>query len=378
MAAKKRKPPIGARPGTLMVDTALPRPRIHLIRYSGESIHEEEVKEIASLRPILASAEFAWIDVQGLGHAQTIEGLGEIFSIHPLALEDIVHASARPKAEIYPENLLIAVRMLQLDGGGEITIRQMSLVVGRNYVLTFQETYGDVLEPVRVRLRGGGKKLRSTGPGYLAYAIIDTIVDAYLPIIEHFTVELDTLEEQVLEQPEPAALRSLNRIRKELGRIRRSVSPQREAIGSLIRDPNDFVDETSRLYLRDTYDHCLMTSEAVETSRELVNGLMNTYMSAVSNRMNEVMKTLTLVTSLFVPLTFMAGIYGMNFEVMPELHWRWSYPVLLLLMLIAAAGMLVHFRRRGWIGREAAGRREEPDRRGEGSRSEDRGGRLLE
>jgi magnesium transporter len=374
MAARKRKPPIGARPGTLVVDAALPRPRIHLVRYSNEAIHEEEVKEIASLRPILASSEFAWIDVQGLGHARTIEGLGEIFSIHPLALEDIVHASARPKAEVYPKNLLIAVRMLQLGGAGVIAIEQMSLLVGRNYVLTFQETYGDVLDPVRARLRAGGTMIRSTGPGYLAYAIIDTIVDAYLPIIEHFAMELETLEEQVLEKPEPATLRLLNRIRKELARIRRSVAPQREAISSLIRDPNDFVDDTARLYLRDTYDHCLMTSEAVETSREVVNGLMNTYLSVVSNRMNEVMKTLTLIASIFVPLTFMAGIYGMNFEVMPELHWRWSYPVLLLLMLIAAAGMVLHFRRRGWIGREDPGPREEPDRPGEGKRRGDRDG----
>lgn len=373
MAARKRKPPIGARPGTLAVDAALPRPRIHLIRYSEEALHEETVREIASLRPILASSQFAWVDVQGLGDAKTIEGLGEIFSIHPLALEDIAHASVRPKAEVYPENLLIAVRMLQIDGGGSVAIEQLSLLVGRNYVLTFQETYGDVLDPVRARLRAGGAKIRSRGPGYLAYAIIDTIVDAYVPVVERFSAEIETLEEQVLDQAEPATLRSLNRIRKELARIRRSVAPQREAISSLIRDPNDFVDETARLYLRDTYDHCLMTAEAIETSREVVNGLMNTYLSVVSNRMNEVMKTLTLIASIFVPLTFLAGIYGMNFDVMPELRWKWSYPVLLLVMLVAAAGMLIHFRRRGWIGGGGRGRREERDRPGEGKRGGERG-----
>lgn len=357
MAKRKRKPPIGARPGTLVVDAALPEPRIHLIRYSKDSIHEETVAQVDSLRSILASSGFAWIDVQGLGRAPTIEALGEIFSIHPLALEDIVHASVRPKAEIYPENLLIAVRMLQVDGTGEIAVEQMSLLVGRNYVLTFQETYGDVLDPVRARLRAGGTTIRSAGPGYLAYAIIDTIVDAYLPVIEHLDAEIEILEEEVLEQAEPATLRSLNRIRKELTRIRRSVGPQREAINSLVRDGHVFIGETARLYLRDTYDHCLLTSETVESSRELVNGLLNTYLSAVSNRMNEVVKTLTLIASIFVPLTFIAGIYGMNFEAMPELHWKWSYPALLLLMAITAAGMLIHFRRRGWIGKGDPGRR---------------------
>jgi len=376
MTRVRRKPPIGARPGTLMVNTALPAPRIHLIQYSKETIHEADVSDVASLQSVLASSGFAWIDVQGLGDSRTIEALGGIFSIHPLALEDIVHASVRPKAEAYPDNLLIAARMLQIDGGGDIIVEQMSLLVGRNYVLTFQEVYGDVLDPVRARLRAGSTMIRSAGPAYLAYAILDTIVDAYLPVIEHFGLELEDLEERVLEQPEPATLRSLNRIRKELARIRRSVGPQREAINSLIRDHSEFMDDTSRMYLRDTYDHCLLTSEAVETSRELVTALMNTYLSSLSNRMNEVMKTLTIIASIFVPLTFMAGIYGMNFETMPELHYRWAYPALLILMAITAGGMLLYFRRKGWLGEVERKERDEQDGSPQVAEADDRQGRT--
>ena len=351
MPRKKRNPPIGARPGTLVIDAGLAAPEIRLIRYSKDSIREAAVRDVETLRQTPGSPDFHWIDVQGLGDQKILETLGEIFSIHPLALEDVVHAPIRPKSEVYDHNLFVVARMLHGGGQDDVDAEQVSIFVGKNYVLTFQERSGDILDPVRARLRAGHRMIRSAGSGYLAYAILDTIVDGYLPVIEQIGDRLEAMEERVMEHPTPQTLRDLNKIKNLLVRVRRAITPQREAVSSLVRDENEFVGDATRMYLRDTYDHCVMTSEALETSREFVNGLMNTYLSVVSNRMNEVMKTLTIVASIFVPLTFMAGVYGMNFERMPELHWKWSYPLLLLSMGLVGAGMVYYFHRKGWIGR---------------------------
>jgi magnesium transporter len=346
---KKRKPPVGSRPGTLAVDPHAPRPRIHLIRYSPDGIHEADVDDPAEIRRALATGDTCWFDVLGLGDPRTLEQLGAIFSIHPLALEDVVNVPTRPKAEPYEHNLLIVTRMLQLAGEDDVDSEQYSIVLGRTFVVTFQERPGDCLDPVRERLRGGSRTICRSGPDHLAYVILDTIVDAYFPVIEHVGDALETMEELVLRQPNQAALRRLNHLRNVLVRIRRAVVPQREAVNAMIRDESEFLTASTRLFLRDTYDHCVMSADAVETARELVNGLLNTHLSVVSNRLNEVMKTLTIVTSIFVPLTFLVGVYGMNFDHMPELRWRWSYPILLVLMLGLAGGMVRFFWRKGWI-----------------------------
>jgi magnesium transporter len=274
-----------------------------------------------------------------------------MFAIHPLALEDVVHIPIRPKSEAYAENMLIVSRMLRHSGNADVDTEQVSIVLGRDYVLTFQEDYGDVLDPVRNRLKVPKSMMRKHGSGYLAYAILDTIIDAYYPVIEALGDRLEELEESVLTEASPETLRDLTAIKSTLLRLRRAVAPQREAVNSMIRDDCDFLSDTVRIYLRDTYDHIVQTSEAVESARELVSGLMNTYLSVISNRMNEVMKVLTIVASIFIPVTFLAGIYGMNFENMPELGLRWGYPVLIAVMVIIAVGMLVYFRRRGWLGK---------------------------
>ena len=347
---RRSKPPVGSRPGTLVIDADAEKPTIRLMTYTKETIEERNVPDVDELEALLPGEGFAWIDVHGLGDLHTLETLGKLFSLHPLALEDIVHVPTRPKAEAYEHNLLILTRMIQIGDDGDLMSEQFSIVVGQNYVLTVQEWDGDVLEPVRQRLRAGLGIIRSGGAGYLAYAILDTIVDAYYPAIEVVADRLEQMEERVMVDPSPDTLRELNRLKNVLVRLRRAVSPQREAVNHLVRDENDFLSDTTRLYLRDTYDHCVSSSEAVESCREFVNGLMNTYLTVISNRMNEVMKTLTILMSIFVPVTFMAGLYGMNFDSMPELHWKWSYPVLLLAMLTVAGGMLLYFRRLGWIG----------------------------
>jgi magnesium transporter len=240
--------------------------------------------------------------------------------------------------------------MLRGTEGQQLDVEQVSLLIGKDYVLTFQEKPGDVLDPVRQRLQVQNSRIRTLSSDYLGYAILDTIIDAYYPVVESMGDRIEQLEERVLTEASPETLRDLNAIKGRLLTLRRAVAPQREAVNALIRDDNELVSHTVRMYLRDTYDHIVQTSEAVETARELVNGLMNTYLSVLSNRMNEIMKTLTIVASIFVPLTFMAGIYGMNFEHMPELHVKWAYPVLLAGMTIAALGMLVYFWRKRWIG----------------------------
>jgi magnesium transporter len=228
-------------------------------------------------------------------------------------------------------------------------MEQVSLVLAKNYVITFQEQHGDILDPVRKRLASGQGTIRKRGPDYLAYAIIDTIIDAYYPVLEVVGNHLETLESSVIENPSPAVLGELNRLKNQLINLRRVVWPQREAINELVRGDHKMVTEEVGVYLRDTYDHCIQISEVAEMYREMSTGLMNTYLSAIANRTNEVMKVLTIMASVFIPLTFMAGIYGMNFKHMPELHYEYGYTVLWIAMGIVAIIMLLFFWRKGWI-----------------------------
>jgi magnesium transporter len=346
-----RTPPVGARPGTLAIDPRATKPVVRVFSYDEETIQEQEASEVAGIRKLMTPGRKLWVDVQGLGDESLLRELAEIFSIHLLALEDIVNAPIRPKAEPYEQNLLVVTRMLASAEAGQLDIEQVSLVIGKDYVLTFHEKPGDVLDPVRHRLRVENSRIRTLPSDFLGYAILDTIIDAYYPVVESMGDRIEELEDCVLNEASPENLHDLNEIKGQLLTLKRAVAPQREAVNALIRDENRLVSQTVRMYLRDTYDHIVQTSEAVETARELVNGLMNTYLSVISNRMNEVMKTLTIVASIFVPLTFMAGIYGMNFDHMPELHVKAAYPLLLAAMALTAGGMVLYFWRKGWIRR---------------------------
>jgi len=339
-----------------------PPPAIRRIVYDHDLIDETDIDEPAELESPEVSTGITWIDVQGFGDASTMRQLGKQFDLHPLLLEDIVNVPQRPKADLYGDQLLLVVRMVRLrdsddadeqeDGEKtqEIDIEQVSLVLAKGYVLTFQERPGDILDPIRRRLRAGKGTIRQRGADYLAYAIADTIVDAYYPVLEFVSERLEQLENEVLYNPSQQVLADLNRLKNELINLRRAIRPQREAINTLLRGDSDLIDREVLVYLRDTYDHCIQSSEVAEMFREMVSGLMNTYLSSIANRTNEVMKVLTIMASIFIPLTFMAGIYGMNFENMPELQYRFSYPALWLLMVITAGGMLVYFWRKGWIG----------------------------
>lgn len=348
---KKRHPSVGARPGTLVVSETAPMPQIRVMKYGPDSVHEFDVEEPSELARLVDEDSVTWIDVQGLGDEATLLTIAQQLNIHPLAMEDIVNTPQRPSVAAHDERLLIICRMANCLSASRLEMEQFSVVLGQGLVITFQETYGDVLGPVRRRIRTDGSRLRRFGADYLAYALLDTIVDAYYPILERLGDRLEYLENEVIDRPVPELLRQLIRLKNRLVDFRRIVWAQREMVRALSYEDTPLIGGKVRVFVRDVYDHCVQTAEVVESYREMTTGLMNTYLSSVGQRTNEVMKVLTIMSSIFIPLTFLAGIYGMNFEHMPELSWRGSYPALLLTMLVTGAGMMWFFFKLGWLGR---------------------------
>jgi len=349
----KRHPIQGAKPGTLVIPSESPQPKIHMMSYSSNTTQEYDVENLDQLDEAFNEDSITWIDVQGFGDQSMMKKIGKRFNLHPLLLEDVVNVPQRPKTEEYGNQLLMIVRMVRVESEDEITMEQVSIVLGKSYVLTFQELYGDVLDPVRQRIRSGKGPVREHGSDYLAYAIADTIVDGYFPVLETIAEHLEGLEQEVITRPSTEMLIRLNKSKNQLVNLRRSLWPQRDAINGLVRGDYDIITPEVRIYLRDTHDHCVQTSEVVEMYREMVTGLMNTYLSSIANKTNDVMKVLTIMSSTFIPLTFLAGIYGMNFEHMPELHMKWAYPMVWIAMFLSAVGMLAFFWRKGWIGPES-------------------------
>ncbi|MFN0058965.1 MAG: magnesium/cobalt transporter CorA [Planctomycetota bacterium] len=353
MVKHKRRPPIGARPGTLLKqEEALP-PRIHVIHYTTEAVVEADIKEVVDIGKHWDRNEpggsVTWVDIQGLRDLQVLQQIAEMFKIHPLALEDIVNVPQRPKTETYEHHQYYVTRSLRSHTDVLLDDEQVSMFFGRSYVLTFQQTYGDDLDPVRERIRHGKGNMRRSGPDYLAYAIIDTLIDAYFPEIDKFVDALEGIEEEVLTGGDSATLTEINSIKHDLLVLRRTIRPQRDAVLMLMRGDSPFVTQSVQTYLRDCYDHCVQIVDALEGYREMTGALMATYLSAVSNRTNEVMKVLTVISSIFIPLTFIVGVYGMNFTHMPEMDEPWAYPTLMTGMFGIAVGMFYYFRRRKWI-----------------------------
>lgn len=347
---KKRHPRAGARPGTLVIPhDALPL-QLRLTQYGPDFVSVQTIDDLAHINDHLDEATVTWIRVSGLGDEATLRALADRFAIHPLAMEDIVNVPQRPKAEMYGDQQLIICRAVSMADPRSIHFEQITLLVGPNYLITFQEDHADLFGAVEQRIRIPDSRLRQSGTDYLAYALMDAIIDAYYPVLEATGEQLEQLEDHVIENPRPELLKQLNSIRQQLARLRRAIWPKRELIRTLIHDENPLMGQQARMFLRDTHDHAMQVSEAVDMCRESVTSLMNSYLSAVGHRTNEVMKVLTIMSSIFVPLTFLAGIYGMNFEYMPELQQRWAYPMVWMAMFGCAAAMLVFFRRKGWIG----------------------------
>jgi magnesium transporter len=323
--------------------------RITVFHFDENRYEEKEVDRIEKALPPQDQTGVTWIDVNGLHQVDVIETLGQHFKLHPLLLEDILNTNQRPKMEDYDDYLFVVLRMIYPNGQGEFVNEQVSLVVGGNYVLSFQEKEGDVFNPIRDRIRSNKGKLRKSGPDYLAYGLIDAIVDGYFVIMEKYGEEIEVLEEEVTASPSPDTLRTIHRIKRVMIQLRRSLWPLREVIGSLERGESEIIKPTTLLYFRDIYDHTIQVIDNIESFRDMLTGLLDIYLSSIANRTNEVMKVLTIIATIFIPLTFIVGIYGMNFEDMPELHWRWAYPAVWLIMIVITICLLFFFRRKKWI-----------------------------
>ena len=344
--------PPGASPGTIVASETAPKPVVSLFGFGPDGLTESAVDDPASLQDHCGKWPILWVNIDGLGDRDVLMSIGETFNVHRLALEDVVNVHQRAKVEAYEDQLFIIARLARQ--AARLETEQISLFVGEGYIVSFQERAGDCFDLVRQRIRSGRPMIRRNGPGYLAYALLDALIDSYFPLLESYGEQIEQLEDEVMAGADASLARRIHRVKRELLVLRRALWPHREALNALLRDESGLINEETQVHLRDCYDHAIQALDMVETYRELASGLLDVYLTQVSNRMNEVMKVLTIFAAIFIPLTFMAGLYGMNFQNMPELSWPWAYPVLLLMMLIVAAVMLWFFRRRGWLGGKAA------------------------
>ena len=348
----KRSKKSGLPPGALVHvgEKKAEEVRIRIIDYDEPHVEEKEVKRVEDVFPFKDTATVTWINIDGLHAVDVIERIGEHFGLHPLLLEDILNTDQRPKLEDFGEYLFIVLKMLYYDDEDhEIEAEQVSLILGSNFVISFQEREGDVFNFVRDRIRAGKGRIRMEGADHLAHALIDAIVDNYFVVLEKIEEKIEDTEDELVTNPTPETLQMIHRLKSGTIFIRKSVWPLREVISGLERGESPLIHESTNVYLRDVYDHTIHVIDTIETFRDMIAGMLDIYLSSISNKMNEVMKVLTIIATIFIPLTFIAGIYGMNFQYMPELGWRWGYPLIWLVMCAVLVSMLVYFRRKGWL-----------------------------
>ena len=364
----KRRTPPGAPPGTLIVDPKAHATTLSLIGYGDDEIIENGRASIGEIATIKGTLPILWINLDGLANIDLIEQIGELLELHDLALEDAVNVHQRAKLEDYEDHVFIVSRMVA--PGKRIETEQISIFVGDDYVLTFQERPGDCFDPVRARLRRQSSRIRRMGKDYLVYALIDAITDAYFPVLERYGERLEKLEDAVVSHPQPDLVQKIHTLKRDLLNLRRAIWPHREMINALIRDESRLMTDQTRIYLRDCYDHAVQLMDLVETYREIASGLIDAYLSSMSTRLNDIMKVLTIIATVFIPLSFIASLYGMNFDRsaspwnMPELGWGFGYPLVLLVMVLVAGALLAYFYRNRWIGmgRRRHGRRHDRGR----------------
>ena len=350
--ARKISKKAGLPPGTLVhVGVKTDKPvNISVMDYTEGEFQEKPVEKVEECFPFKDKPTVTWINVDGVHQVEIIEKIGKEYDIHPLVLEDIVNTDQRPKLEEFDEFIFVVLKMLNWDDeNAEVQSEQVSLLVGRNFVVSFQERPGDVFDPIRDRLRQAKGRIRKMRADYLAYALVDAIVDNYFVVLEKLGDRIELVQEELVGDPSPGTLHAIQNLKRELLFLRKSVWPLREVASGFERSESPIVCDSTRVYLRDVYDHTIQVIDALETCRDLVSGMLDIYLSSISNKMNEVMKTLTIIATIFIPLTFVAGLYGMNFEFMPELHWRLAYPLVLLVMVVIGILMLFYFRRKRWL-----------------------------
>ncbi|MFA5111003.1 MAG: magnesium/cobalt transporter CorA [Desulfobaccales bacterium] len=350
-ALKQSVSKAGLPPGTL-VYTGEPQAapvKVTFTHYDENTLTDETFDGFNECLPTLNPEGVTWIDVSGIHQVKNLERLGECFHLHPLVLEDILEVEQRPKIEDYDDYLFIVLKTIRPDGSQRMAPEQISLILGRNYVISCHEIDGDLFAPVRERLLTAKGRIRKLGADYLAYALIDLIVDNYFVHLESFGDQVEFLEDQVVTRPSPQTLREVHQFKNDMIMVRKSLWPLREVIGQLERRESPLISDSLTVYFKDVYDHTIIAIETVETYRDILSGMLDIYLSSMSNRLNEIMKVLTIIATIFMPLTFITSLYGMNFKNMPELTWRYGYFEVLGLIVVIALGMLLYFRKRRWI-----------------------------
>ncbi|NOQ21347.1 MAG: magnesium/cobalt transporter CorA [Candidatus Aegiribacteria sp.] len=324
--------------------------RLSYMRYNANLYEEKESSTPEECANLCESSDVVWINVEGIHNSGTVEKIGELFNLHPLTIEDILNVMQRPKFEDFDSYLFIVLKMLGIsDMTKGMETEKVSVILGENFVITFQEKPGDVFDTVRECIRERRGRVRELGADYLAYALIDAVVDSYFLILETIGDQIEQVEDQVILNQESDTISKIHRFKRAVLFMRRTVWPLREEIALLEKSGSDLIKEPTVLFFRNLYDHTIQVIDTVETYRDIISGMHDTYLSSVNNRMNEVMKILTILATIFIPLTFITGIYGMNFRYMPELCWKWGYFIALGFMLVIAIAMLVNFRKKKWI-----------------------------
>ena len=347
---QKRSRKAGLPPGTLVHigEKKSEHVTVQSFNYSGARCDEQQNVSLDALAPP-ADESVTWINVGGVHKLDVLEAFGKQFSLHPLLLEDLANTDQRPKLDDYETYLFLVMKMLLVSDRQEIIVEQVSLVLGRNFVLSFQENGTDVFKPVRDRLRGGKGRLRQSGADYLLHALVDAIVDQYFAVLEMLGEKIEAVQQTVVADPKPETLKEIHALKRQLLFLRRAVWPLRDVMNNLSRSDCPFLQQPTKVFFRDVYDHVVQIVDTLETLREMVSASLDIYLSSVSYRLNAVMRVLTVITTIFMPLSFIASIYGMNFEHMPELKSQWGYPAVLAVMALVGAGMLFAFRNKRWL-----------------------------
>jgi magnesium transporter len=343
---------IGAAPGSLIHvgEQKVHSAQITLTEYNAEQLREKSISTITAVEHNKADRLVRWVNVDGIHQVNLLESCGTHFNLHSLVLEDILNTGHRPKFEEHDDYLFLVLKMLFLpEAGSEVQTEQISLIVKENLVLSFQERSGDVFDGVRERIRNNRGRIRKRGADYLAYALLDSVIDNYFVILEKIGEEIEGLQEELIFAPTPTTLQKIHNLKREMILLRKSVWPLRELISGMQRCESTLIARENEIFFKDIYDHTIQVIDTVETFRDILSGMLDLYLSSISNRMNEIMKVLTIMATIFIPLTFIAGIYGMNFDVMPELHWPWGYAAFWIMILFIAGGMALYFRKKNWL-----------------------------
>jgi magnesium transporter len=342
----------GSAPGTLIHigERRIEKVRLTLVSYDADTIDERQANTADEALDHCDSRRFTWLNIDGIHDIDLIERLGRHFDIHPLTQEDILNTTHRPKFEEFKQYAYIVLKMLRYDtNSNRVSTEQVSLILTERVLISLQESSGDVFDPVRIRLQKARGRIRNAGCDYLAYALIDAIVDHYFSILEQIGVRIEDLEEETLSAPTTAVLQRIHAMKREILYLRKQIWPLREVVGAMAKEESMLIQNATRIFLRDVHDHAVQIMETIEAQRDLLTGLLDLYMTGISNRMNEIMKVLTIIATIFIPITFIAGVYGMNFKNMPELEWPWGYGLVWCVMIAVVIALVIFFKRKKWL-----------------------------